>query len=115
MITYNIRVVAKIAFDGCTHFFIDEQGLGHGAMIDRCDKCQSEMICFETGGMGFSYGPLQSLEVNMEELCILIGLKQFDYSVFPGCSNVEDYSDEYQVTCDCCSQEIMEDYYNEDN
>ncbi len=107
---YNFKVMARASFMDCTHYNMEPiTKMASGALIDRCDKCQCEMVCFTTGSMRFSQGDEIA---DMESLCKdYLGLKPFEPLLYPDCGNVEDYSDEYEVCCNDCSEQIMEDYY----
>jgi len=108
MFSLKTRVIAKTTFNDCTHYTM-EGIMASGSMVGRCDKCSQEMVVFTTGGNLFAEN---GKRVNMKALCEdYLHLKPIDVSFYPDCGNVEDYSDEFQVCCNECCDEIMEEYY----
>jgi len=112
MLSLSTRVIAKQAFTECTHYTKSLNGMVSGSMVEKCDCCNEEMVCFTTGAISFSEDNGKgSIPVDMLEVMKYLGLRELNPNIHQDCSNVEDYNDEYAVVCPDCNEEIMEAYY----
>lgn len=108
-ITYKTKIIAKAKFKDCTHY--TKNGLMvSGVLISSCERCGCDMAVFSTPDMLFRNE--NGGEVDVKKLCEdYLGLKHIDLDLYPESGNVEDYSDEFEVVCSDCCEEIMENYY----
>lgn len=117
----STKYYVKRLTDGCTHYYFRENdnGMGIACEMGKCDKCGTDVEYWNTASISVVEKGVTGATIkeykgkDLVELFEAVGLKRLDHEP-DGCSNVEDYSDEYQTCCDECAGEIMDEYYNKD-
>jgi len=104
---YNTILKAKKVFRNCDFFQEVIFGMISGFSLTRCECCQKELIECKTLPIKFENGE------NMIELAEKIGLIQKSKVGYTEMKNVEDFSDEFQIVCEDCGEEILTKYLDE--